>query len=245
VTEFWKSLALYTSLIALAIFTGGIVPTFKHWHQHRLPVLLSLGAGIMLGSGFFHLMPEAYEILGKSVGMYILLGFLFLYFIEKFITVHICEVLDCEVHHLGVAAFVGIAIHTLSNGIALGSGLLVPGLGVVVFLAVVAHKAPEAFSLTSVLMHSSLSRSKIIFVHLFTLSMIPLGAILAYYVVGTQNNALIGKALAFSTGTFLHISLSDLLPEVHKHSHSKYLSFAAFLFGLALMWFLGNYVVHV
>lgn len=243
-TEFWKSLGLDTLLIAIAIFTGGVIPIFKHWH--RLPILLSLGAGIMLGSAFFHLMPEAFEILGKSTGTYVLLGFLFLYFIEKFITVHICEVLDCEVHHLGITAFIGIAIHTLSNGIALGSGLLapVPGLGIAVFLAVLAHKAPEAFSLTSVLLHSGIRRSQIILVHVVTLSMIPLGAILAYFVVSPGNTPLIGKALAFSSGTFLHISLSDLLPEVHKHSQHKYAAFVFFLLGLALMAFLATHVAH-
>ncbi len=239
-TNFFASLAAYTGVIAAAIFIGGVLPILKHWHRDRLPTILSLGAGIMLGSAFFHLMPEAFGLIGKTVAIYVLAGFLFLYFIETFITVHICEALDCEVHKLGIAAFIGIAIHSLTNGIALGSGLMVPGLGFVVFLAISAHKTPEAFSLTSVLLHSGVKRPKIILIHLVTLIMIPLGASFAYLLLRPQNIQWMGEAIAFSAGTFLHISLSDLLPEVHKHSYSKRANFIAFVAGLVLMWALGN-----
>lgn len=241
-TSFWTNLGLYTGFIAVAIFLGGVIPLLKHWHREKLPVILSLAAGIMLGSAFFHLMPEAYEILGKTVGLYVLAGFLFLYFIEKFITVHICEAFDCEIHHLGIAAFIGLAIHTLTNGVALGSGLMVPGLGLAVFLAITAHKCPEAFTLTSVLLHSGIRRRNILLTQLMVLSMIPLGALLAYGIIRPGNETLVGKAIAFSAGTFLHISLSDLLPEVHKHSHVKHWTFLGLVAGLFLMWFLGNHM---
>lgn len=239
-TGFFSSLAIYTGVIAAAILLGGMLPTLREWHRDRLPTILSLGAGIMLGSAFFHLLPEAVEALGRNTGIYILAGFLFLYFIEKFITVHICEAFDCEVHHLGIAAFIGIAIHSLTNGIALGSGLMAPGLGFVVFLAISAHKTPEAFTLTSVLLHSGVKKSNILLVHCVTLLMIPIGALLAYGLIPQADLTLIAKTIAFSCGTFLHISLSDLLPEVHKHSRNKALNFVAFVAGLALMALLEN-----
>lgn len=241
---FFQPLALYSLAIAFAIFIGGVLPLFRHWHADRLPTILSLAAGIMLGSAFFHLMPDAYRIIGESVGLWVLLGFLFLYSIEKFVTVHICEALDCEVHHLGIAASIGIALHTLTNGIALGSGLMIPGLGFVVFLAVSAHKAPEAFSLSSVLLHSNTKRSRIILVQLLNLLMIPAGAILALLFIPDGGSVWIGRAIAFSAGTFLHISLSDLLPEVHKHSHIKTYNYFAFVVGLAIMWALERYLSH-
>ncbi|MFO1462704.1 MAG: ZIP family metal transporter [bacterium] len=244
-TLFWKNLGLYTAVISVAILIGGLIPLLKHWHRDRLPVILSFAAGIMLGSSFFHLMPEAYEILGKDVGLYVLAGFLFLYFIEKFITVHICEAFDCEIHHLGIAAFIGLAIHTLTNGVALGSGLMVPGLGFAVFLAITAHKCPEAFTLTSVLLHSGTRRGTILLVQGLVLAMIPLGAILAYGLIGPQHTVWIGRAIAFSAGTFLHISLSDLLPEVHKHSHVKHWTFLGLVAGLGLMAFLAQHVTEV
>jgi zinc and cadmium transporter len=54
--------------------------------------------------------------------------------------------------------------------------------------------------------------------------MCPLGAILFAFAID-QNVAyrdlILGVALAFSAGIFLCISLGDLLPEVHFHSHDR------------------------
>ncbi len=44
----------------------------------------------------------------------------------------------------------------------------------------------------------------------------------------------IACALAFSAGTFLCISLSDLLPELQFHRHDRVKLSAALLFGLAV-----------
>lgn len=235
---FFESLGIYSALMGLAVFLGGIVPLFRHWHRQKLPMVLSFAAGLLLGSAFFHLIPEAYETAGVSMGVWILAGFLFLYLVERFITVHICEGIECEVHQLGVSAFIGIALHSLFDGFALGSGLMVPGLGFIVFLALVGHKAPEVFSLTTVLLHGHTGRAKIVLVNAFIWAMIPLGALLAYGFLQTHDPAWVGKALAFSAGTFLHISLSDLLPEVHKGGTSKVITSLLLLTGLFFMWLL-------
>jgi zinc and cadmium transporter len=43
-------------------------------------------------------------------------------------------------------------------------------------------------------------------------------------------------ALAFSGGTFLHLSLSDILPDLHRRAGSKWQITGALLLGLAMMW---------
>jgi zinc and cadmium transporter len=241
---FFQSLGIYSAFMAVAVFLGGIVPLFRHWHRQRLPLILSFSAGLLLGSAFFHLIPEGFASTGVSLGAWVLAGFLFLYFVEHFITVHICEGIDCEVHKLGISTFIGIALHSLIDGIALGSGLLVPGLGFVVFTAIVGHKAPEVFSLTTVLLHGPMSKAKIALINLCVWAMIPTGALMAYGFLRSHDPSWIGKALGFSAGTFLHIALSDLLPEVHKHGVSKALTSLLLLAGLLLMWLL-NYHLKV
>lgn len=243
--HFFRELLLYTGVISLAVIIGGILPVLKDWKRQHLPLVLSLSAGLMLGSAFFHLIPDAYNLVGQEIGIYIIAGFLFLFFIEKYITVHICEAFDCEVHKLGISAFIGISLHTFTDGIALGSSLMVPGLGFVVFLAIVAHKAPEVFTLTGILLHSETRKSKIILINLLILLTIPLGALFAYGVLKPENQVWVGRAIAFSSGTFLHISLSDLLPEAHKHSQSKILASLLLLLGLGFMWAITKHVgVH-
>src|SRR2546421_8054556 len=48
-------------------------------------------------------------------------------------------------------------------------------------------------------------------------------------------NQIIGFALAFSSGSFVLIALSDLLPEVQFHRHDRMALFLALLFGIVLM----------
>lgn len=236
-------IALYSSLILGAVVLGGLLPLSHRWEKGRLPLLLSLSAGLMLGTSFLHLMPEAFELVGPSASLWMLLGLLFLYAFEKFITVHICETDHCEVHKkLGLSAFIGLFLHALTDGIALGVGLLVPKLGFIVFLAIFFHKSMEAFSLTSVLLHENKSVRQIILANAALLLAIPIGALLSFWVVGGNNPSMAGIALAFSAGTFLHISLSDLLPEVHRHSTLKNQAFAFFTFGLLLMYLLEKYL---
>ena len=43
-------------------------------------------------------------------------------------------------------------------------------------------------------------------------------------------------ALAASAGTFLHLALSDILPDLHRREGSKWRLSATMLAGLAVMW---------
>jgi zinc and cadmium transporter len=245
--SFAGQIGLYTSFMLGAVFFGGILPLSRQWDKALLPLLLSLSAGLMLGTCFLHLMPESFELIGGQASAYVLAGLLFLYAFEKFITVHICEIETdhCEVHKkLGTSAFIGLFLHALTDGIALGVGLLVPKLGFIVFLAIFFHKTMEAFSLTSILLHEDKSTGKIVLANAALLAAIPIGALFSFWVVGGNNPQMAGIALAFSAGTFLHVSLSDLLPEVHRHSHLKNQAFGFFTLGLLLMFLLEKYL-HV
>ncbi len=50
----------------------------------------------------------------------------------------------------GLTAFIGLSVHTLSDGFALGSSLA-PGLEWIVFCAIFAHQLPTSFSLSALL----------------------------------------------------------------------------------------------
>ncbi|MDO8462528.1 MAG: ZIP family metal transporter [Deltaproteobacteria bacterium] len=241
-SDFALKLSLYSILISASVFSGSLIPLTISWAKKQLPLLLAFSAGIMLGATLMHLLPEAYELMGRMAPFWVLAGFLFLYTFEKFVTVHICEALDCEVHTVGVTAVLGLSVHSLADGIALGSGLLVPQLGFVVFLTIFFHKLPEAFALTSILMHEGYRRSKILLLNLLLIVMVPVGALMVQGFAHSSGISFTGIALAFSAGTFLHISLSDLLPEVHKYETRRNSIFAGFLLGLILMFLLYRFL---
>lgn len=241
--SFWSSLLLYSVMIAASVVVGSLIPYLLKWKKVSLHFVLSFSAGLMLGATLIHLLPESFEIVGKTASLWTLAGFLLLYLFQKFFTVHLCDMLECEVHSLGVAAIVGISIHSLTDGVAMGSGLLLPEIGFVVFLTIFFHKLPEAFSLTAILLHEKHARARILFFNFLIIAMVPIGASLVHWIIPPGNNHLAGIALAFAAGTFLHISLSDLLPHVHEHAERQWPVVLSFGVGLGLM-FLLEHIIH-
>ncbi|RMF41209.1 MAG: hypothetical protein D6753_10040 [Planctomycetota bacterium] len=148
-----------------------------------------------------------------------------------------------------VFVFMGLALHTLTDGVALASGVMSevghdawsawPGLGI--FLAVLLHKPLDAVSITS-LMHPVTTATHRLVVNVGFALMCPLGALLFWAGVAGQNEiaaAVAGFGLAFSAGVFLCISLSDLLPEMEFHSHNRLQLTGALLLGIAAAWAIG------
>ncbi|MCH2182134.1 MAG: ZIP family metal transporter [Mariniblastus sp.] len=154
-------------------------------------------------------------------------------------------------HHNGQMDFswlglcFGLTIHTLIDGIALASTVTSAtsntwypvGLGV--FLAIVLHKPLDAISITSLMAAKGWSQSKQMTVNVIFALMCPLGAILFALTVNQFVEAremILGVALAFSAGIFLCISLGDLLPELHFHSHDRLKLSAMLIIGVLIAW---------
>ena len=53
---------------------------------------------------------------------------------------------------------------------------------------------------------------------------------------GSQQEAVVGVAMALAAGAFLCIAAADLLPEVKFHSHDRVLLTASLALGLAIAW---------
>lgn len=111
------------------------------------------------------------------------------------------------------ATTAGLVIHATADGIALGASGSNTGLSFIIFLALLVHKAPAAFGLTSVLLKQGLS-SRIARAHLLVFSLAaPVGALLTYILVQTIGSGFggddsatrwrTGVLLLFSAGTFL------------------------------------------
>tara|TARA_R110000823_G_scaffold295738_2_gene415543 strand:+ start:27403 stop:28173 length:771 start_codon:yes stop_codon:yes gene_type:complete len=147
-----------------------------------------------------------------------------------------------HVHSLsGIGIGLGLALHTLIDGVALGAVMLggeaLGGwLGIGVFLAILLHKPLDSMSIATVLESGGWSAASRQRVNLLFALMCPLGALAFYFGIGTLGNGshVVAASLAFSAGAFICIALSDLLPEVHFHSHDRGKLSLAFLLGIAV-----------
>jgi len=157
----------------------------------------------------------------------------------------------------GWMAVLGLTIHTFMNGVGLAGAVqfdlesqgrggslwtgtaiwALPGLAM--FLAIVFHKPADALAVSTVLFRKGTGRTTLMLIQLGFALMVPLGLVAFFGTRGTIShefqNQVTGAALSFSCGTFLFVSLSDLLPEVQFHRHDRIPLFLVLVLGVGLM----------
>ena len=144
------------------------------------------------------------------------------------------ELLQCsstgQGHGRSFATTTGLVIHAVADGIALGasSSSANAGLSFIIFLAIMVHKAPAAFGLTSVILKQGLSK-RTARAHLLLFSLAaPIGAILTWIFAHTLGAGNIGNVqntkwwtgmlLLFSAGTFLYVAMHTMQEVGYSHN---------------------------
>ena len=193
-----------------------------------------------------HSHNEGSHIESSTLGLAILFGFVLMLLLETFGLPH-------AVHHdedkdlLGLSATIGLIAHAAADGLAVGASVSSSTeTGLIVFVAIMLHKGPAAFGLSSFLRHIKLEESKSkLYLIMFALSS-PIFAILTFFALkdtsfATDEN--IGLTLLFSAGTFLYVATIDVLPEVHSHDHEHDTPVLFIMLGMVLV-FLTTLIGH-
>lgn len=233
---------LLLSLAIVAVgFAAGVLPFVFRWTHRTAHRWIAFGAGTILGAAFLHMLPDAIELAGPGSLSMALLGFVMLFLIEQFSLKHPHEEDAGEFYEIGFLTFLGLTIHDLVDGLALGSGYEVPKLTPAIFLALAFHKIPTTFSLSLLLLHAGYSKRKILRFLTMLLLAIPAGVLIARWLVdsfGGDHSATIGRLIAFSAGTFIYIGAYELLPEMQRKSGPGWRIGVFFLAGTAMMYLL-------
>ncbi len=229
------SLGFYLPTVIFISLLGSFLPLSRDLSQRSLALLLSFSAGVLLGAVFFHMLPET-RVLSENIGLPILAGFLLIFVMERFVFVHACEERGCDIHHMGIPAFLGISLHSLLDGLALGAGLLLPQLGPVVLLAVLIHKMPDSISITSILLSAGWNRRRVAVLGLLFSLTTPAGALLAFVFFRGLSPENIAIAIGISSGTFLAIATADILPQVHRIEERNPVTLVFLAVGLLVSW---------
>lgn len=165
---------------------------------------------------------------------------------------HHQDVAELPVHAMSWGgAAIGMTLHSLADGIALAASIdaewtSTAGLtaGLATFLVIFLHKPFDSLTIGTLMAASGRSRRSRHLVNLLFALMIPVGALtfhIGFHQFDDGGRELLGRALAFSAGTFICIASSDLLPELQFHSHDRGKLSAALLLGLALSWVIGYF----
>ena len=264
-------LVLYCLAIAGFSLVGGLLPNWVKMTHTRTQVIMSFVSGLMLGVAFYHLLPHSIALVGGDHGAdtsvwWLMIGLIVMLLLLRLFHFHQHDFSSEEDQHhdhhhhahvhqapahsmswVGIA--LGLALHTLIDGVALGAVMLggtgsagVGLIGIGVFLAILLHKPLDAMSITTIMQAGGWSQSARAGANLVFALMCPLGALLFYFGVdflAAAQHYVVAAALAFSAGAFICIALSDLLPEVHFHSHDRGKLTLAFLLGIVLAYGMG------
>jgi len=228
----WSAVFFYSGLAGLATFIGMWLILWKEtWSRNNSSVLVSYSAGVLVTVGLLHLLPESQELTGYAE-LAVLVAFIAFYFLEHHLFFHASHE---ELHHtslevhgshreccdnphpLGRMAFAGMAMHSLIDGMIIGTGFEVdPHLGAIAAIGVICHEVPEGIAMLSILLHYGYQRSKAIRFTAIVALATPLGALLTYALIRDLTPGTIGVLLAFASGSFIYIAASDLIPESHR-----------------------------
>ena len=260
-----------SALFAVSLLGSNLPRRFPMTHT-RTQMVLSLVSGLMLGVALLHLIPHSYAAFESidSVMIWTLAGLVFMLLLLRWFHFHQHDfgaaAADCELstgdshdhahahdhahppdQSMGaVGLFVGLCVHTIVDGLALGAVLMSASAGVGlagagVFLAILLHKPLDALSIETVMAATgSKPAARRLAGWVFAL-LCPLVLCLFYFGAAPYLalDRWLPATLAFSAGAFICIALGDLLPEVQFHSHDRVRLTLLFILGIGLAMTLG------
>lgn len=266
---------VYCLLILLASLVGGWIPLIVRLTHRRMEIAVSFVAGLMLGVGLLHMLPHALEPVAgiggiMAIMLWLLAGFLVMFFIERYFCFHHHDVEGDEsagcshkdrhgddahsTHQITWSgAAVGLTLHSVIAGVALAASVeaqahgsdphttILAGFGT--FIVIFLHKPFDSLTLGTLMAKGGWSpKSRHLINCLFALA-IPVGAVIFHLGLSSVTNEshFVMYALAFSAGTFLCIAMSDLLPELQFHHHDRLALSLALILGLTLAWTIAHF----
>ncbi|XP_011635256.1 zinc transporter ZIP9 [Pogonomyrmex barbatus] len=222
-------------MLSLVMLVGsclaGSLPLVMNLSEDKLQLVSVLGAGLLVGTALAVIIPEgiralftseitnekdSYSDLHSLIGISLVLGFVFMLLIDQ------CSARKTDGRQKSITATLGLIVHAAVDGVALGAAATTSqaDVEVIVFLAIMLHKAPAAFGLVSFLLHEGVDKKKISR-HLLIFSLAaPCLALVTYFGIGKEGKETLssvnatGLAMLFSAGTFLYVATVHVLPEL-------------------------------
>lgn len=245
---------LFTFLGSLGALIGGFILLSKVKLALKIShFLASFAAGVLLGTAFFDLLPEALhegEKTGVNVFFWALFGIVLFFLMERLIHwFHHHE--DYHEHQKESKStlpliIIGDTMHNFIDGIVIAATFMVSiPLGIVTSAAVFAHEVPQEIGDFGLMLHKGLSRKKVILVNIASAAVAFLGAIITF-LLGDMLEAYVPALLALTAGFFIYIAASDLIPEIHYEKRKGFALIESILLivGIIVIWISVSLLEH-
>ena len=193
--------------------------------SRSLAFLLSMAAGVMLVVVFLDLLPEALEDGGLWAGMTgLAMGMLIMLFLERRLPhLHPQDPAAATSPYvrMGVLLALGIALHNLPEGVAVGAGFASSDqLGRNVALVIGIHNVPEGMAMAFPMIAGGLKMPRIFLAGLLAGAPVGIGAGVGYW-FGSISEGFLAFALALAAGAMLYITCCEMLPAARECSEDS------------------------
>lgn len=243
-TTTWIYALLTVLAVSLLSLAGVLTVSIQKEKLNRIiHYLVSFAVGTLFGGVFIHLLPTLFEHTeskATSLLVFVPVGIILFFILEKFVRWRHCHDLDCEEHpqHIVPLNLVGDALHNLIDGVIIGTAFLAgPEVGIATAVAVAFHELPQEIGDFGVLIHGGLSIKKALMFNFISSLTALAGAVFALFFGGVVDN-FVPILLPVTAGGFIYIAGSDLIPELH-HQDDPWKSLGQLFFmvsGLAVMY---------
>lgn len=232
--------AIFFGLLAGAATLLGMWLVFvrEAWARRNSVYLIAFAAGVLLTTSLTEIIPESAELFPNAL-LVVLGTFFVFYLLEHSLLAHHHHLANfkSQISNSGDArgerydeyerhvpvekmAFLGLAVHSLVDGLAIGAGFEVSvSLGILATLAVILHEIPEGVVTLSLFLHANYPRRRAAALTAAVALATPVGAIATATTPGTLHPATLGILLAIAGGSFLYVAAADLIPETHHARH--------------------------
>lgn len=237
----WLSVVAVLAAACATVAGGALLLIKPHWDVRFLRLSISFGAGFMLGAAALAMIPESLKLTDNAPVIF-LAGYLTIHFFEHTIVphFHFGEEIHSEImvnRFVSYSSIFALSIHTLFDGISIGSGFLIsPTLGLLIFGAVILHKLPEGFTMSSIMLASGHNYRRA----MFASGILAVSTILGAVLISFFKHA-VSYALPFSAGVTFYIAATDLVPIINE---SKGLQYSLAFFAGILIFYGADTLLH-
>jgi zinc and cadmium transporter len=219
----------------------------KEISKKTLLFLLSISVGVLLSTVFVGFIPEIIEHhYGLDVAIFILIGFLVMFILEKFVHWHHNK---CDhkghnhgeghshAYHVAPLNLLGDGIHNFIDGLVIaGSYAVNISVGMAATISIIFHEIPQEIADFGVLLYSGMSKKRALFFNFFSAIIALLGVVIGILLVG-KLDGFSEFVIPFAAGNFLYIAASNLLPQLHRHCKfgESVLHVLAIILGVAIV----------
>lgn len=213
-------------LAGLATVIGAVIALGVGKPGPRLTaLLLGFASGIMLFVVAIDLLPHALAAGRTRTAIGVILGILGCKLCDIIIANYLrnSPSLYGKRRHffrVGLMVALGIALHDLPEGLAIGAGFASSGaIGTSLAIAIGLHNIPEGLSVAVPLILGGASKWKMFGLCLSISLVTPLGAIMGS-LASSLSSAFIGMMLAYAAGAMTYVVADELIPTAHELSRS-------------------------